>query len=87
MRAPGRGGAGFTGLAESFLVAGAGGVIGSLWRVNDDLTDAFMREFYGAYRASGDAAAALRHAKLRMMQAPDSARHPSAWAAFRLAGR
>ena len=87
MRAPGRGGAGFTGLAESFLVAGAGGVIGSLWRVNDDLTDAFMREFYGAYRANGDAAAALRHAKLRIMQAPDSARHPSAWAAFRLAGR
>jgi len=87
MRAPGRGGAGFTGLAESFLAAGAGGVIGSLWRVNDDLTDAFMREFYGAWRASGDAAVALRHAKLKMLQAADSSRHPSAWAAFRLAGR
>ena len=87
MRAPDRGGAGFTGLAESFLAAGAGGVIGSLWRVNDDLTDAFMREFYGAWRASGDAAVALRHAKLKMLQAADSSRHPSAWAAFRLAGR
>jgi len=40
-------------------------VVPSLWPVEDALTARFMEEFYGAYRASGRAADALRIAQLR----------------------
>ncbi|HEX6909559.1 MAG TPA: CHAT domain-containing protein [Longimicrobium sp.] len=78
---------GFAGLSGAVLAAGAGGVVGSLWRVDDAYTRALMAEFHGAYRASGDAAAALRHAQLRLLDSSEpSLRSPSAWAGFRYAG-
>jgi CHAT domain-containing protein len=78
---------GFAGLSGAFLSAGAAGVVGSLWRVNDRLTQALMSEFHGAYRHSTDGAGALREAQLRLLNSTDSAlRSPAAWAAFRYAG-
>lgn len=78
---------GFAGLTGAFLAAGAGGVVGTLWRVEDDGTRALMDEFHRAYRASGTGAAALREAQLRLLRSPDPAlRNPAAWGAFRYTG-
>lgn len=88
MRSPERRGEGFTGLTEAFLAAGADGVIGSLWRVDDAATAALMTAFHRAYAASGDAAAALREAQLELLRSGAGGRRaPGAWGAFRLAGR
>jgi len=86
--APG-GGGGFAGLSGAFLKARARGVVGSLWRVNEDLTSELMRRFYQEYARSGDPAAALRTAQRGMLRpdAPERLRAPSAWAGFEYAGR
>lgn len=78
---------GFAGLAGAFLAAGAGGVVGSLWRVDDQATRTLMEHFHAAYAASGSAARALRQAQLQMLRSPDpELRSPAAWAGFRYAG-
>jgi CHAT domain-containing protein/tetratricopeptide (TPR) repeat protein len=78
---------GFAGLAGAFMAAGAGGVVGSLWRVDDRLTQELMSEFHRAYRQSGDGADALRAAQLRLLRSAEPAlRSAAAWAAFRYAG-
>ncbi|HEY8106717.1 MAG TPA: CHAT domain-containing protein, partial [Gemmatimonadales bacterium] len=78
---------GFAGLAGAFLAAGAGGVVGSLWSVNDRLTEELMSEFHRAYRQSGDATDALRRAQLQLLLSAEPAtRSPAAWAGFRYAG-
>ncbi|MBW3571085.1 MAG: CHAT domain-containing protein [Gemmatimonadetes bacterium] len=78
---------GFAGLAGAFMAAGAGGVVGSLWRVDDHSTRALMERFHAGYRRSGDAAQALRQAQLQMLRSDDaSLRSPAAWAGFRYAG-
>jgi CHAT domain-containing protein len=79
--------AGFAGLAGSLLAAGAGGVLGTLWRVDDALTPQLMAEFHRGYRQSGDAARSLREAQLRLLRSSDTTlRSPVAWAAFRYTG-
>ncbi|MFL5539200.1 MAG: CHAT domain-containing protein [Longimicrobiaceae bacterium] len=79
---------GFTGLAGALLAAGAGGVAGGLWEVDDARTRPLMIEFHRAYRASGDGPAALRDAQLRLIHSQDPAlRSPATWAGFRYAGR
>ena len=78
---------GFGGLSGALLAAGAGGVVGSLWRVDDRLTPPLIIEFHRAYRESGDGAGALRSAQLRLLRSSDPAlRSPAAWAGFRYAG-
>jgi CHAT domain-containing protein/tetratricopeptide (TPR) repeat protein len=79
---------GFAGMSGALLAAGAGGVVGSLWQANDRLTQPLMLEFHRAYRRSGDAAAALREAQLRMLRSTDrpERRSPAAWAGFRSMG-
>jgi CHAT domain-containing protein len=79
---------GFTGLAGGLLAAGARGVVGGLWEVDDALTQPLMVEFHRAYAAHGNGARALRDAQLRMIRSADPAlRSPAAWAGFRYAGR
>ncbi|HEX8831270.1 MAG TPA: CHAT domain-containing protein, partial [Longimicrobium sp.] len=79
--------AGFSGLAGAFLAAGAGGVLGSVWEVDDDRTRAFMTEFHRSYRTTGDAASSLAATQRRLLRSPDPAlRSPAAWAVFRYAG-
>jgi CHAT domain-containing protein len=78
---------GYAGLVGALLGAGAGGVVGSLWRVDDRLTEALMIEFHRSYLDLGNGAAALRAAQLRLLRSPDPALHsPAAWAAFRYTG-
>lgn len=79
---------GFAGLSGAMLSAGAGGVIGSLWRVDDGFTRELMAAFHPAYLRSGDAAVALRQAQLQLLRSPNPAlRSPAAWAGFRYTGR
>ncbi len=81
---PRTGSNGFAGLTEGLLAAGVGGVVGSLWRVNDQLTRTLMIEFHDAYRRRDDGAEALRDAQLRLLRS--SAAAPHAWAPFRYVG-
>ncbi|HEX7241214.1 MAG TPA: CHAT domain-containing protein, partial [Longimicrobiaceae bacterium] len=82
----GRGG-GFAGLAGSLLAAGAGGVVGSLWRVEDQRTRALMAELHREYRATGSGPGALRAAQLSLLRSKDPVlRSPAAWAGFRYVG-
>lgn len=84
MRSSDKASAGFVGLADAFLSAGARGVVGSLWRVDDNATRQFMERFYRDYRASTNASTALRNAQVAMIRSGES---PSAWAAFRYEGQ
>jgi CHAT domain-containing protein len=78
---------GFAGFAGALVGAGVGGVLGSMWRVDDELTAAVMHGFHRHYRRTGDAPRALRDAQLRMLHSSDPAlRSPAAWAGFRYAG-
>jgi CHAT domain-containing protein len=87
-RSSARSSSGFVGLTEAFLAAGAGGVVGSLWRVDDVHADTLMRVFHHGYSRSGDAAGSLRAAQLALLRsASPELRSPSAWAAFRYVGR
>lgn len=74
-----RGTSGLTGLSGALLGAGAGGVVGSLWKVNDRATRELMTEFYTEYRKTGDPAAALRHAQSVLYR---RGRPAAEWAAF-----
>lgn len=78
---------GFAGFADALLGAGVDGVVGSLWKVDDQHTTSLMTGFHRAYRSSGDGPGALRHAQLLLLHNEDPAlRSPAAWAGFRYAG-
>jgi CHAT domain-containing protein len=72
------------GLVRGFLLAGAAGVVASLWAVDDAATAALMRSFYARLRAGDGAAAALGAAQRDMACA---GAHPFHWAAFALHGQ
>jgi CHAT domain-containing protein len=79
---------GFAGLSGELLSAGAGGVVGSLWKVDDELAGPLMLEFHREYATSRDPSQALRKAQLNMLESDDPARRsPAAWAGFRYVGR
>jgi CHAT domain-containing protein len=79
---------GFAGLSRAMLAAGAGGVVGSLWKVDDRLAQPLMLAFHREYRRTSDPARALREAQLHLLRSPDRAlRSPAAWAGYRYAGR
>jgi CHAT domain-containing protein len=76
---------GIDGLAEAFLLAGAKGVVGALWDVDDSATDTLMKDFYTHLANGEDKASALRHAKLDYLQRWGD--HPlTYWSAFTLVG-
>jgi CHAT domain-containing protein/tetratricopeptide (TPR) repeat protein len=76
-------GEGVLGPAQAFLQAGAGAVIASYWRVDDQATSAFMQRFYKYLLSERlPAATALRRAQLDEAEASSS----YDWAAFSLYG-
>ncbi|HEY0022192.1 MAG TPA: CHAT domain-containing protein [Longimicrobium sp.] len=78
---------GFAGFSSALLAAGAGGTVGSLWRVDDQLTRELMVAFHEEYARSDDAPGALRAAQLKLLSSTDPAlRSPAAWAGFRYDG-
>ena len=72
-------------MSRAFLYAGASSLLASLWQVHDRSTHDLMVRFYTHLRENGgDAAEALRRAKLELMSAGYS--HPFYWAPFVLVG-
>jgi CHAT domain-containing protein/tetratricopeptide (TPR) repeat protein len=77
---------GLAGLTWSFLRAGAGGVVGSTWRVDDEATSALMTGMHERYANGDSAPAALRAAQLAMFESTEQRwKSPTYWAAFRYA--
>jgi CHAT domain-containing protein len=72
------------GLVRGLLYAGAQTLLVSLWEIHDQSTAELMRDFYDAYKAAPNKAAALRSAVLK---AREEHPHPYFWAAFALVGR
>lgn len=79
---PSRAGA-TTGLAYSFLRAGAPATVSTLWDVDDELTTELLAEFHRRYAGGTPAPEALRQAQLQALRsARREMRSPEAWAAF-----
>ncbi|QOY85184.1 CHAT domain-containing protein [Paludibaculum fermentans] len=70
-------------LARAFLESGAGSVVGSLWAVRDEAAADFMQRFYRELSNGTPRGAAVRTAKLEMMQKGAPVED---WAAFVLSG-
>lgn len=79
-----RNGEGVYGLQRAFLVAGAEGVLMSLWKVDDQSTAELMQLFYERWLGGEDKASALQEAQRAMMR---THRDPYYWGAFVLIGR
>jgi CHAT domain-containing protein len=77
-------GEGLVGFAWAFLRAGARHVVAGLWDVNDQSTAALMDVLYRELAAGKPPAAALRAAKLSLIQSPRNLRKPYYWAPFQL---
>ncbi len=82
-------GEGLLGLTRGFMYAGSPRVVASLWHVDDEASAELMRRFYLYMLRNNDktsASAALRKAKLDMMQGGSEWRAPYYWAGFVLQG-
>lgn len=80
-------GEGLIGLTRGFMYAGAGGVVASLWKVDDDATAELMRHFYEALFKKGmSPSEALRESQLAMRRQPRW-QAPYYWAGFVLQGQ
>jgi CHAT domain-containing protein len=79
-------GEGIIGLSRSFFIAGARSVVVSQWSVSDISTAQLMKDFYQQLVNNVPKAAALREAKLRMLNGGSETRHPYYWAPFVIIG-
>lgn len=79
-------GEGVIGLPQAFLAAGAGGVVVSLWKVEDRSTAAYMRDFYSRLKEGVRPAEALLTLRRTRAALPGDDGHPSRWAPFILVG-
>jgi CHAT domain-containing protein len=75
----------WVGLVRAFLSAGAGGVMASLWPVQDQATAQLMEQFYTRYTARVAPARALAEAQRAMIATPSTS-HPYQWAGFAMVG-
>lgn len=85
-------GEGFMGLSRAFMYAGTPSLLVSMWNVEDESTAILMTEFYRQLKKGPDKAAALREAKLLLLQESggNSNRYgfyPKQWASFILIGK
>jgi CHAT domain-containing protein len=72
-------------LAQAFLMGGASGVVGTLWRVDDAGAAAMARAFYARF-GRGSPAAALAAAQRELLEGPSPA-DLRIWAGYVVAGR
>jgi CHAT domain-containing protein len=79
-------GEGIQGFSRALLSAGSRAAVTTLWRVNDQPTAEFMKQFYYALEQGRPSAEALRQAKLRFLRSGSAQSHPRHWAAFVLTG-
>jgi CHAT domain-containing protein/tetratricopeptide (TPR) repeat protein len=80
-------GEGIVGLSRAFLRAGARQVVVSLWNVSDGATSQLMKDFYDRLTGGLSNVAALRRAKLDMLDGGKETRHPYYWSSFVLVGK
>ena len=72
-------------IGAAFLHAGAGALLASLWKVEDQATAALMRAFYERWVGEkNDKVHSLRQAKLALLRG--EFRHPRQWSSFVLIG-
>jgi CHAT domain-containing protein len=77
---------GVAALSRAFLLAGAKGVVSTLWSINDEYSLVVMRHFYEHLAAHEPTAEALTHAKRDMLKEFAPAAAPYYWAGFRFDG-
>lgn len=80
-------GEGIIGMSRAFIYAGARAVVVSLWNVSDLSANQLMKSFYRHLTGGLSNAAALRQAKLQMINSGKATRHPSHWSAFIMTGK
>jgi CHAT domain-containing protein len=78
-------GEGMIALNRGFLYSGVRNTIFSLWKVEDKTTSRLMIELYRNILAGKTFAAALKRAKLKLIQNPFTA-FPKYWSGFILVG-
>ncbi|HEV7768511.1 MAG TPA: CHAT domain-containing protein [Thermoanaerobaculia bacterium] len=72
---------GMSSLARAFLIAGARGVVGTLWEIDDDVSASLFLRLHQHLMGGADPADALRLAQSDLLQSPDlRLAHPAAWA-------
>lgn len=73
--------AGMSSLARSFLVAGARGVVGTLWEIDDDVSSPLFLHLHEQLLAGATPSRALREAQLQLIHSADPRlAHPATWA-------
>jgi CHAT domain-containing protein len=78
---------GMPSVARAFLAAGARGVIGTLWEIDDDIAARVFRSLHNHLRAGNAPADALRNAQLELLRATDNRlQHPASWAPIEILG-
>lgn len=79
-------GEGAQAFSQSFLAAGASATVTSMWRVADEPTANFMRQFYYSLAHGATKAEALQGAKLQFLHSNSALSSPRYWAGFILNG-
>ena len=79
-------GEGVQAFSRAFLAAGADSTVTSLWRVADEPTAAFMKQFYYFLGKGQGKSEALRSAKLAFLRSRTALANPRYWGAFVLTG-
>lgn len=79
-------GGGLGSFARACLTAGAGAVIASGQRIDDEAAGALARRFYTHWMQGWTTAAALRGAQLELQEERPEWAHPYYWATYRLIG-
>ena len=77
---------GVAALSRAFLLAGAKGVVSTLWSINDEYSLVVMKHFYEHLAAHEPAADALTHAKRDTLREFGPAAAPYYWAGFKFDG-
>jgi CHAT domain-containing protein len=78
---------GMPSIARAFLAAGARGVIGTLWEVDDDAAAPLFRRLHLELRNGASPPAALRTAQIALAHGTDPRlAHPASWAPIELLG-
>lgn len=79
-------GEGAQAFSQSFLAAGASATVTSMWKVADEPTANFMRQFYDSLAHGATKAEALQTAKLEFLYSNSALSSPRYWAGFVLNG-
>lgn len=77
-------GEGVYGLQRAFLVSGASNIIMSLWKVDDNVTQELMSEFYSLWLKSGDLHKSFKEAQLNIKKKYSQ---PYLWGGFIINGK